>query len=69
MSRWYVVYQNKPRIEIPTPHVPYTYGFERRYSYSLDEPLCDQAMEAKHLAVEHYTNLASYLQALLTERA
>ena len=68
MSHWYLVYLNKQWREKNTPHVPYTCDFETRYSYSLDESLRDQVTDVKRFAVEHYTNSARDLQAILIKR-
>ena len=68
MSHWYLVYLNKVWRDKNTPHVPYTCDFTSRYSFSLDDSLQDQTMEAKRYAVEHNINSARDLQAVLTKR-
>ena len=68
MSHWYLVYLNKDWRDKHTPHVPYTCDFTSRYSFSLDDSMRDQPMEAKRFAVEHNINSARDLQAVLTKR-
>ena len=69
MSHFYLVYLNKEWRDKNTPHVGYRCDFVSRYSYSLDDSLRDQPMETKRFSVEHYTNSARDLQAVLTKRA
>ena len=42
--------------------------FTTRYSYQLDESIRDQTIEIKRFAVEHYTNAARDLIAVITKR-
>ena len=69
MSHFYLIYLSKEWRDKNTPHVPYTCDFATRYAYSLDDSLRDQTMETKRFAIEHYTNSARDLQAVLTKRA